>query len=418
LLSRYRLHCRGSEVIEGGEVLKRIHLLATALVIVIPWVLKLHAVTQPAVPSITPQMTELVQAHSKVLERMNALGVGGKLRPLDDAEMSTLCSQGWKLASQWAGAWLDLNPDSSAKDLNNIFVDFTPPPRDPAVYDPNLPELYAMEGSATRIATDIYVVRAVYEESQSASATSTFFVVARDANGHFLPKWSIKPLAERHYRKRDEIGLWAFLGECAYYCGPLLVQEVIFLPPSENGQPRFAIDASQATNGNTLMKQLSVWQWNGTEAENLVIRSYKLYIDEDREIQLVGDLLSVPTKEETSSFSSFGCCAEPRGIWILRITPDGVRDLGHRFVQPQIQWADRLLAASRSNSPAAANLASPSVLSYLWHTEFDDDIIDQCHVLNSGKKGAFEISFGEGVTLWLSYRLRNGQPYFTDIHVK
>src|SRR5271170_6892565 len=297
------------------------------------------------------------------------------------------------MAGKWAGTWLDLHPHASAKDLDKLFVDFTPPPRDPEIYDPHLPSRYAMEGSASRIATDVYVVSAAYEENQSANATSTFLVVVRDANGHFQPKWSIKPLAKRHYRSRDEIGRWAFLGSCAYYCGPLVVRQVIPLPPSDKGEPRFAIDAVQATNGNTLMKQLSIWQWNGAEAENLLIRSYKLYIGEDRGIQIVGNLLSVPTKETTDSFSSFGCCAEPRGIWVLRITSDNVQDLGHRFLQPQIQWADRLLAASHGKSAAAAGLASPSVLAFLRHAELDADRIDQCNVLSSGKKGAFEIAF-------------------------
>lgn len=399
-------------------MLKSIRLLAAALLVLVPSAMKLCAASLPANPSITPQMKELIDTHRRLLERMNTRGEDGRLRPFEDAKMRPLLTEGWELAGKWAGAWLDLHPDAPAKDLDNLFVEFSPPPSDPEVYDPKPPDLYAMAGSATRIATDVYVVRAVYEESQSAIATSTFFIVARDANGRFQSKWSVKPLAERHYRLKDEIGLWAFLGECAYYCGPLVVQRVLPLPPSENGQPRFAIDAFQATNGSTLMKQLSIWRWNGSEAENLRIRSYSLYIDEDREIQIFGNLLTVPTKETTSSFSSFGCCAEPRGVWILRISSESVQDLGHHFLQPQIQWADRLLAASRTKSPAATGLASPSVLAYLKHAEFDGNMVDQCHVLSSGKKGAFEISFAEGVTLRLTYRLRNGQPYFTDIHIE
>lgn len=378
----------------------------------------LCAVAQPATPSITAGLTKLIEAHRAVMDQMNTPTQGGRLRPLGDTQMRPLLSQGWRLAGEWAGVWFDLHPNPSAKNLDNLFADFTPPPHDPDVYDPNLSALYAMAGSATRIATDVYVVTAAYEESQSANATSTFFVVARNANGHFLPQWSVKALAEHHYSKRDEIGLWAFLDSCAYYCGPLVVQQVIRLPPSETGQPRFAIDAYQATNGNTLMKQLSVWRWNGTEAENLVIRSYALYIDEDREIQLVGNLLTVPTKETTSSFSSYGCCAEPRGMWILRINPDSVQDLGHRFLQPPIQWADRLLAATGAKSSVAPGLASPSVIAYLRRTEIEMDSIDECHVFSSGKKGAFQISFGVGTKLWFGYVLRNGQPYFTRVRVQ
>ena len=363
-------------------------------------------------------MKELIRAHRSVLERMNTPGEGGKLRQLDSPVMAPLLTEGWKLAGEWAGAWLDLHPDPSPKDLDKLFVDFTPSPLNPEIYSPHLPDLYAMEGSATRIATDVYVVSAAYEENQSANATSTFFVVTRHANGQFQAKWSIKPLAERHYHSKDEIGLWAFMGECAYYCGPLVVQEVVPLPPSGNGQPRFAIDAVQATNGSTLMKQLSVWRWDGAGAENILIRSYKLYIDDGRGIELVENLLTVPTKESTNSFSSFGCCAEPRGMWTLRITPDKVQDLGHRFLQPQIQWADRLLAAIGPNSSAAAALAAPSVIVYLRHAEIGEDDIDTCRVISSGKKGSFVISFGSGTKLRLVYYLRNGQPYFTDVRVE
>jgi len=398
-------------------MLTKVRLWAAVLVVLVPHVTKLCAENPQADPYVTPQMMELIHAHRSVLERMNVPDNRGKPPQLGDTQMTALLTEGWRLAGEWAAVWLDSHPDPSARDLENLFVNFTPPPSHPELYDPKQPELFSMEGSATRIATDVYVVTAVYE-NYTATATATFFVVARGADGHFRPKWSVKPLAEQHYHLKDEIGLWAFLGSCAYYCGPLVVDKVVVLPPSEKGQPRFAIDAYQATNGNTLMKQLGVWQWNGAQAENLIIRSYQLYIDEDRDIQLVGNLLTIPTKEATRSFSSFGCCAEPRGIWVLRVTPLKVQDLGHRFLQPQIEWADRLLAASRAKSPAAERLAAPSVLAILRRTEVDALIVDDCHVLSHGRKGAFEISFGEGTKLWFAYRLRNGQPYFTDIRVE
>jgi hypothetical protein len=408
----------GSGAIEGSKMLRLIRLFATVLIVLFLCVTNFSAETQPAASYITPQMTELIHAHRSILEHINRPDENAKPLQLNDARMTPLLTEGWRLAADWAAAWLDLHPDPSSKDLNNLFVDFTPPSNYPEIYDPKIPELYAMEGYATRVAMDVYVVTAVYEQN-SPPATATFFVVARGADGHFKPKWSVKPLAERHYRSKDEIGLWAFLDSCAYYCGSLVVDKVLPLPSSENGQPRFAIDAYQSTNGNTLMKQLSVWQWNGTGAENLLIRSYKLYIDEDREIQIVGNLLSVPTKETTSSFSSFGCCAEPRGIWIIRFTPSKVEDLGHHFLQPQIEWVDRLVIASRVKSPAAAeDIAAPSVLAILKDTELDIDAIDECHVLSHGRKGAFELSFGAGTKLWFAYRLRNGQPYFTDMRVE
>jgi hypothetical protein len=105
-------------------------------------------------------------------------------------------------------------------------------------------------------------------------------------------------------------------------------------------------------------------------------------------------------------------------MWILRINSEKVQDLGHRFLQQQIQWADRLLAVTGAKSSVAAGLASPSVVAYLRRTEIEMDSIDECHVLSSGKKGAFQISFGVGTKLWFSYELRNGQPYFTHVRVQ
>jgi hypothetical protein len=399
---------------EDGKMLGFMRFSAAVLILLTLYVTKLSGMTLPPAPYITPQMAEIIHAHQSVLDRMNTTGSQGKLPQLTDAQMASLLTEGWQLAGEWAAAWLELHPGATAQELEKIFVDFSQPPSYPEVYDPNLVERFAMKGSSTSIAANVYVVSSVYE-TYTLAATSSFFVVARDVDGHFRAKWNVKKLAEQHYPSKDEIGRWAFLGSCAYYCGPLVVSKVLRLPSSETGQPRFAIDAFESTNGNTLMAQLSVWQWNGADAEDLLIRHYGVYIDDGRDIQIVGNLLSVPTKEETRSFSSFGCCAEPRGVWTVRVDPAKVQDLGHRYLQPQIQWADQLLAARRSKRQV---MAVPSVVAFLQHTEIDANIVDSCQVLGTGRKGAFQISFGEGTKLWFAYRLRNGRPYFTGIRAE
>jgi hypothetical protein len=87
------------------------------------------------------------------------------------------------------------------------------------------------------------------------------------------------------------------------------------------------------------------------------------------------------------------------------------------FLQPQILWADRLVSAVHSGRAAGANMASAAVRHSLRHAEIDGEAIGKCDVQSSGDKGAFEIVFGSGAKLWLSYRLRNGLPYFTDVRV-
>lgn len=369
----------------------------------------------PARP-LTPEMRSLIAAQRIVLASMNRPQGRSTLAPLANPRMRRLLTQGWQLAGEWAGDWLDLHPDPTVQDLQHLFDAFTPPPHDPEVYDPAFPDRYSMAGYATRVTSDLFVVAADYQESQSAEAASTFFVVERQRGGRFVTEWSVKPLAQQHYPKKDEIGRWAFLGSCAYYCGPLVVQQIIALPPS-HGRPRFAVDAYQATNGSTRLKQFSIWEWNGTAAKIVLINSYMLYVDDDREIQFANGRLLVPTKESTASFSSYGCCGEPRGTWTLQVTSDKVRDRGHIFLQPQILWADRLVSAVHSGRPAGANMASASVRHSLRHAEIDGEAIGKCDVQSSGDKGAFEIVFGSGAKLWLSYRLRNGLPYFTDVRV-
>ena len=106
------------------------HVAAVLMVLFVSGVM-FCAAAQPDAPSLTPGMTELIDAHRTVMDRMNTLSEGGRLRPLDDTQMRPLLTQGWKLAGEWAGVWLDLYPKPSAEDLDNLFVDFTPPHHDP-----------------------------------------------------------------------------------------------------------------------------------------------------------------------------------------------------------------------------------------------------------------------------------------------
>src|SRR5262245_41549347 len=109
-------------------VLSKIRLLATVLVILVPQVKELCAETQPAAPCATPQMMELIHAHRSVLERINTPDNQAKPPQLGNAQMAPLLTKGWKLAGEWAAGWLDCHPNPSARDLETLFVNFTPPP--------------------------------------------------------------------------------------------------------------------------------------------------------------------------------------------------------------------------------------------------------------------------------------------------
>ena len=122
-----------------------------------------------------PAMAQLRDMQKDLLDQMNAPGSKDQAARISDTRMGPLLSNGWQLAVDWASAWFDRHPNPSANDLTKLFVEFTPPPAYPEVYDPAIPDHYAMEGDATRIAVDAYVVTSTYETGGS-EATSTFFV--------------------------------------------------------------------------------------------------------------------------------------------------------------------------------------------------------------------------------------------------
>ena len=415
-------------------MLRLIRLLAAVLIVSVLCITKLCAGTQPPAPYVTPQMMELIAAHRRVLERMNAPENGSQPPQLDDPGIAPLLTEGWKLAGEWAAAWIDLHPNASARQLDKLFVDFTPPPPHSEVYDENRPELYAMEGSATRIASEVYVVTAWYGTEGIDSTFGTFLVVSRNASGHFQPTWDIKPLAEQHYALKDEIGLWAVLESCTYHCGPMVVDKILPLPPTRRGFSRFAVDAFQATNGGTMEAQFSVWEWNGKEANAEVIQSYN-HVVEQGAVHIQGNLVRIATKEPTDTFASCGGCPEPRGEWTLRLMPDGTKDLGHRFRTPEMQWADRLLTTVAASEDASA-MASPDVITTIrgsidkqrakYPPSKDESeqekaseyfgMFDRCNILSRGRQGAFVLKLDE-IEFKFSYEKHGSQPFFTGVIV-
>jgi hypothetical protein len=420
--------------VEGCKMLKQNSLLAAPLIVFLSFTTQLGAAVEPTANYITPQMSELIREHRLVLERMNAPDQKSNSLPLDNSWMPPLLTEGWRLAGEWAAAWLDLHSKASAKQLDNLFVDFTPPPPRPKYYDENQPTLYAMEGSAVRVGPDLYVVTAVYGTKDIDGTSGTFLVLSRDSSGHFHPMWDIKPLAEKHYPLQDEIGLWAVLDSCAYHCGPLVVDKVLPLPPTGNGSPRFAIDAFQASNGGTMEAQFSVWEWNEKEAKVEAIQSYNHLVDEGV-IHLQGNEVHIATKEPTGTFSSCGGCPEPRGEWTLLLTSDGTTDLGHRFRTPELQWADKLLTTIAASGDASS-MASSEVIAAIRGSvdkqrakyppskdETEEEkasvyfgMFDKYKILKRGQVGAFVLKTDD-VEFSFSYEMRGSHPFFTKVNI-
>jgi len=384
-----------------------------------------------------PSSSQIRLQHQQVLDALNALDSSGKHLYLDDPGIPVLLQRGWTLAGDWAATYLDSHPNPSKRDLQHIFDGFAPKPRGiKSKYGDFLeyPD-YSFTGDAISVGNSVYVIEASYFRD---TETGTFIVVARK-EGHFQALWNIKDLAEKHYAQRDEIGRWVHLVRRAYYNGPLNVNRLIPIAPAANGHPRFAVDAYQSADGGTTLAQLSIWEWDGSDAHPLLIELYQ-YAADYGSLQFDGETFRIATKEEEQlkSFFSCGMCPEPRGVWTIRITPDGVQKLGHPFLRPEFQWADELLTkvqTGEDTSDLASSTVAEAVKARLEQVqqemkEFETEdtksdekslyccgMLDHLRVLRRGPAGAFELALDEA-QFRFTYIKRNGKPYFTRVTVK
>jgi hypothetical protein len=374
-----------------------------------------------------PALTQLIAEHQRVLDQLNVKDAKGDPMELDDSRIPALVKKGWGLAGEWAAVYLESHPNPSTRELDGIFEGFAPKPHGVKSQYGDFLEYhdYSFTGSAFRIGAGIYVVQASYSVE---FPTGTFMVVARNHDGHFQALWNIKELAEKHYAQRDEIGRWLYLVRRAYYNGPLAVSRIVPLRPLANGHTRFLVDAYQAADGGTALGQLSIWEWDGAQAMPLLVELFHHLWNSDG-ARFDGRTLRVSTKEELNTFSSCGGCPDPRGVWSIRITPDGVQDLGHRFLEPELQWADDLFSKVDKGMDTT-ELAEPVVVAALkarmqeekvqhppdpsLGPDFYWGMLDRCRVIRRGRGGAFELVLDE-FQLRFSYVLRNGKPYFMDV---
>jgi hypothetical protein len=369
-------------------------------------------------------MDELRIEHLRLLEALNTKDADGKPLELDDPQIPELVKKGWGLAGGYAAEYLEMNPRPTTRDLERIFAGF---PASSA----GAGAQYKFYGSAVQIGPSIYVVQASYGVD---FLTGAFMVVARNHEGHFEALWNIKDLAARHYAQRDEIGRWLYLVRRAYDNGPLAVQKVLRLAPAANGHARFLVNAYQGADGGTILAQLSIWEWDGADARPLLVEVYQ-YAADFGGFRFDGETLRISTKEELETLFSCGMCPQPRGVWKVRITPAGVQDLGHRFLQPELQWADELLS-KLNNGADATSIADSRALEALRArikelqaedahagvppseaAGFSWGMMGECRVLRRGRSGAFVVAVDEG-KLHFRYVLRNGRPYFTGIQLK
>lgn len=106
---------------------------------------------------------------------------------------------------------------------------------------------------------------------------------------------------------------------------------------------------------------MSIWRWDGTTAHPLIARDYAIMIDQPVGTRLEGDLLKVQQKKFFRTFFSCGMCEERQTDWIVRLTPEGVEDLGGKSMVPELDVVDELFYRVIHHE-SAADVAAPAVI--------------------------------------------------------
>jgi hypothetical protein len=346
------------------------------------------------------------------------------MKASEDAGFAPLLNRVWPLVGEWAATYLNSHPAVSPEELAKA-IEALDPRRDCKETDHGCFEEYHLEATAVQLLAG---ERAAYPVAVIYPRSGTFFVVARTGATGFRVPWNIKDLATEHYPSGDEIGRWAYL-DFPWNNGPL-AGSVHALPPSRSGQPRFYVDAwAMAFGGATTPKQLSIWEWNGAAAVPLLIKVYLVYVETAR-IEAVGDLLRVHTKGEYENFYSCGMCPEPEVIWTVRVTPDGVQDLGREHVFPELQLVDELWNRL-GNGRSTADIASPQVVRVIRQLDlamrresggspFDESLgmLFERKIVREGNREMLHFS-AENLCSELRFEIdrSKGRPDFTRVHL-
>ncbi len=266
----------------------------------------------------------------------------------DDPESPKLLARQWSLIGEWVAAWLEVHSTAGPESVKSA-----------------LDDLLEQDGEqeCLQLSEGTFLV------NPHASIGNVFIVSKSD--GHYHLAWSTSQVQRANGDQakilaawRPEHALnggrgpyWAASGSAGSVSG-----KIGRLPSDANGHPRFYVDAIYAQSaGGTVGAQISVWSWDGVMARPLIARDYTFMIDQAVGTRVEGDLLKVQQKKFFRTFYSCGSCEERQMDWIVRLTPEGIQDLGEKSAVPELDAVDELLYRTIHHK-SAANMAAPSVL--------------------------------------------------------
>ena len=265
----------------------------------------------------------------------------------DDPESPKLLARQWSLAGEWVAAWLNAHPHADPSGVKDALVKLAPSSK---------PQYLVLN------ATTFLVV--------APSPIGNVFIVSRFGDDYRVA-WSTAQTQEASGESAEVLAAWraenARLGGrgpywAAYGSAGPVVPQLGILPSDAKGHARFYIDGMyQQGAGGTVGGQISLWVWDGSTARPQLTRSYTFMIDQKVGTRMEGDLLKVQQKKFFRTLSSCGECEERQTDWIVRVTLDGMKELGEKSLVPELDAVDELFYRV-INGKSASDLAAPAAI--------------------------------------------------------
>lgn len=265
----------------------------------------------------------------------------GPIQDMESSAYSDLIRSLWSIVADWCVTYLNSHPMTSAgqlvKHLKRLNV------------DSSVVQLTGGDNAA-------YVI------APSWGWGGTFFIIAKEGSLYGVV-WKITDVSDKHFHLRDDLGQWSYYVP-GFHDGPL--SGVVFaLPPSAIGHPRFYVDGITLPSvGLEKPGQISVWEWDGTQATCLFVKNYPTH-GLSHSVIFKRNSLLIHVNEEFRTFFNCGSCDPgPYAIWKLQVDPDGIREVETKPVHPEIRTVDELLERILHHEDAT-ELASPEVIQKL-----------------------------------------------------
>ena len=306
--------------------------------ILLAMLLAAAAPTSPAAPpSRLDDDAAAVTRATKALEpHLNSIWLDGK--PGTDR----LIAAQWQAMQRWAGDWLDLHPHDGSAALVAAGKRFGDD----------------WSFSAIRLDDGAMLV------SVSRWQAGNVFILAADARGHHLLRWSTAAPQHRLDRQADlALSQWqpAVQNENCVRCRMMGSANVGRLPRAADGAVRFWVEGSYAQEmGATVGVQLSLWSWQHGQARPLLVHDYAAMVDQHEPV-VRGATLHVPSKGEWRSLFACGSCFGRVTDLRFAVGPGRVRMLPPVSETPELDLIDRVYARVLARQPVGA-LAAPSTL--------------------------------------------------------